>query len=406
MRILVIPHAYYPVVGGTEENIRRVCEGLSDKGHTMQVLTADVGAVQGYYEPGIPLISKKEEIVNGVSVIRIPYGRGILPLVALLLGIRGNFADGIRGRLMAVVRRRFERKLETRLVAFAPDVVVTLPHLIVNVVCTLNIRKRRDFPLVMVPMLHEHDPGWPIEEMRGAVASASSLVTMTEYEAGQLVSAYSVDKARVFVGSVGVDVENPIPKKESNTNPYVFFLGRCAKSKGLDKLIEAMTYIWPDNSEVRLVIGGVILPETEAIKQQIQDLPNGWAEKVSLIGAVSGKRKRELLADTRCLVLPSEVESFGMVLLEAWSEGTPVVTWDLPVFREIVTDGRDGFLARVGDVEELAQAITKLLKNDELARNMGAAGCDKVRKKYRWDKVCDAYEAACRYAVSAPRPVQ
>ena len=84
--------------------------------------------------------------------------------------------------------------------------VMTMPHLVVNVGAVLSARKHVRFPLVMVPMLHEHDPNWDYNSMKRALVSADAVIAMTSFEVERLTSAYEVPRSNVFLASVGVDI--------------------------------------------------------------------------------------------------------------------------------------------------------------------------------------------------------
>ena len=92
---------------------------------------------------------------------------------------------------------------------------------------------------------------------------------------------------------------------------------------------------------------------------------------------------------------------FGMVLLDAWREGIPVVTWDLPVFRDIVDSGQTGLLVENGNTRALATAIAYLLSHPDEARRMGRAGRRQVVERYNWERVATGYLSAYEYAVGS-----
>jgi glycosyltransferase involved in cell wall biosynthesis len=83
------------------------------------------------------------------------------------------------------------------------------------------------------------------------------------------------------------------------------------------------------------------------------------------------------------LAFPSVKEGFGLAVLEAMSAGLPVVTSDLPVFREYLVPGRDALLAPVGDIDALADALLAVLTDDELRGSLAAAGQELVQR-FTW----------------------
>jgi glycosyltransferase involved in cell wall biosynthesis len=405
LRILHVPHAYHPVIGGAELICERVSEILAGQGHDVQVLTTDVGAVQAYYEFGVERVAEPNEVLSGVSIKRLKFSDVIYFL--------GGWVDAhlrprwlgtrLAGRTQQFLYKRLDRGIAREIARIRPDVVMTMPHLVVNVQAVLSARSRTDFPLVMVPMLHEHDANWNIPSMAKALSIADAVVVLTGHEGKRLTESYGVAPEKIFLGSVGVDLA-PSPPISKETPERVLFLGRKVRSKGIGDLIEAMRLVWRERWEVELILAGVRLPETVEMDSQIAALSAPERSRIVEYGTLSGKEKDDLLRSVRCLVLPSRIESFGMVILDAWAHKKPIITWDLPVFRSIVDDGVTGLLADANcGVSALAAAILRLLRNPEEANRMGLSGYEVAAARYSWNTVAAAYLDAYHYAIRAAR---
>jgi glycosyltransferase involved in cell wall biosynthesis len=406
LRILHVPHAYHPVVGGAELICRRVSEILAAQGHEVHVLTTDVGAVQAYYEFAIERVANSDEVIAGVPVKRLKFSGALYwiggwannDLYPRWLGRR------VAGRIRRFLYNRLERLISKEIVGFRPDVVMAMPHLVTNVQAVISAKSRVEFPLVMVPMLHEHDPNLDIPSTARALSCADAVVALTRHEAGRLTESYGVDPDKIFLAGVGIDIV-PTCSSPSRSPERVLFLGRKARSKGIGDLIEAMRVVWQKRPQAELIIAGVRLPETREMDLQIAALPESDRRRIVEYDAVVNREKSELLRSISCLVLPSKAESFGMVILDAWAHKKPLVTWDLPVFRSIIDDGVTGLLAdpHVGP-PALAEAILRLLENPDAAERMGASGYDVAVRKYSWSSVAAAYLDAYRYAIRTARP--
>jgi glycosyltransferase involved in cell wall biosynthesis len=94
------------------------------------------------------------------------------------------------------------------------------------------------------------------------------------------------------------------------------------------------------------------------------------AEFVAFEGRVTEERKQALLNRASAFVFPSLQEGFGIALLEAMAAGLPVVAYDLPVFREFLSDGDHGYTAPVDDHQQTANRLLKLLRYDSLRREI------------------------------------
>ena len=98
--------------------------------------------------------------------------------------------------------------------------------------------------------------------------------------------------------------------------------------------------------------------------------------------------------------MPSRTDSFGIVYLEAWLAGKPVIGARAWGMSDVIADGRDGVLVPFGDGPALAEALAGLLADPARRAALGAAGRAKVLERYTWDevyaKVAAAYAQAAR----------
>ena len=92
----------------------------------------------------------------------------------------------------------------------------------------------------------------------------------------------------------------------------------------------------------------------------------------------------DLLDAIAILALPSRTESFGIVYLEAWAYGKPVIGAQAWGVKTVIDNGQDGLLVPFGDVSALADAIHTLAENPELRRSMGERGRHKVIAQHTW----------------------
>jgi glycogen(starch) synthase len=107
---------------------------------------------------------------------------------------------------------------------------------------------------------------------------------------------------------------------------------------------------------------------------------------VRVLGLVNEQTKQNLLAACDLLALPSRVDTFGIVLLEAWLHGKPVIGAQSGGISDLVQPEETGLLVPFEDVTALAAAIRRLLTEPKLAARLGNAGRRKVLKHYTWDQ--------------------
>jgi glycosyltransferase involved in cell wall biosynthesis len=126
----------------------------------------------------------------------------------------------------------------------------------------------------------------------------------------------------------------------------------------------------------------------QSIKKLSQEL--GLAERIVWLGFY--ERIHEIFKAIDLLVLPSEEESFGRVLIEAMAARKPVVATTVGGIPEIVVDGVTGFLVPPKSPSNLAQSIIRILKDPELAEAMGQAGRQRVEKYFSLDQYVEDVE--------------
>jgi glycosyltransferase involved in cell wall biosynthesis len=114
----------------------------------------------------------------------------------------------------------------------------------------------------------------------------------------------------------------------------------------------------------------------------------GIADRTIFAGAIQHENTPPYFRSADVTILPSlPPESFGLVLIESLACGTPVIATRLPGVRTVVEDGGDGLLVDPGTPESLAEAMGKILDDEDLRKAMGNNGRAKVEARYGWEKI-------------------
>jgi glycosyltransferase involved in cell wall biosynthesis len=185
-------------------------------------------------------------------------------------------------------------------------------------------------------------------------------------------------------------------------NRYVLFLGRLVPEKRPDWVIRAFQQI-PDQ-EVRLVIAGGA-SATDQYVRDLKELARPTADRILFTDAVYGALKEELLANARLFVLSSALEGLPITLLEAMSYEKPCLVSDIPPHRDIIYDGKNGFLHRAADFAHLCERLGNALGTapHDLVE-LGQAARATVAEGYDWEKAVDqiehVYDMVCGTAQS------
>lgn len=236
---------------------------------------------------------------------------------------------------------------------------------------------------------------------RNACKKATRIIAVSKFTAKGISSGYGISQDKITVIPDGVDANRFNPEVSGrkirglwgvNSEPLVVFVGRLARNKGLDVLIEAFGKVLVESSEAKLVIVGeeaktefkkeTILERLQAIVRKL-DLQ----DSVKFAGRVSEEDLPEVYASADLVVLPSFMEGFGMVLLEAMATSKPCVSTTVGGVPEVVVDGETGTLVRPGDSQALYRAISEILKDRSLSRRLGEAGRARVEERFAWDAV-------------------
>lgn len=165
---------------------------------------------------------------------------------------------------------------------------------------------------------------------------------------------------------------------------YILFLGRLAKRKGVDVLIDAMAKL----SAARCIIAGAG-DERATLESQINRL--NLSDRVELVGRVDGADKIWLLENSRCIAMPSRVwEAFPLVLIEAFAAGKPVVGSAVPGIADLIEDGKTGRLVAQESAADLATALQVLIGDRAHAQQMGEQG-RLFAQRYAWENIAQRH---------------
>lgn len=187
-------------------------------------------------------------------------------------------------------------------------------------------------------------------------------------------------RGRVHVVPCGIDKAHVDFSSSPRSN--ILFMGRLdIAQKGLDILIEAYADIAPQVEQDLLIAGD----GRDRVRLQKQSRQLGISERVRFLGWISARQRIQCVAAVDFVVMPSRYETFGMVAAEALSVSTPVVAFDVPCLRELVT-AENGILVPDIDVGSFATAMLRLAKDSSLRQRLGNKGPQTVAR-LSWDSL-------------------
>lgn len=165
--------------------------------------------------------------------------------------------------------------------------------------------------------------------------------------------------------------------------PTVVYLGRLTRAKRVDLLLDAFKHVKTSLPGARLVIAGdgYLLDKTRKLA----------ADGVTVLGKIPGPDVPILLQRAWVLAYPSVREGFGLSIIEANSQGTPAVGFDVPGVRDAIRDGETGILVPNGDVLGLGRAISSILRDSALRLRMSKNAVSYSRN-FDWDSTSAEFD--------------
>ena len=202
--------------------------------------------------------------------------------------------------------------------------------------------------------------------------------------------AYPIPASRVAVIHNAVDPQKYYPRdglesvaKFSIRKPYVFFVGRLSRQKGIFDLLKAMDGV-PEGTTLVLATGKPDTPEIEDDLRAALKLRNDvvWIREM-----LEDHDLVNLYNEAAVFACPSVYEPFGIINLEAMACETPVVATRVGGIKEVVVDEETGLLVPPSEPAKLAHAITRIVEDPTTGTTMGKAGRRHVLRQFTWDRI-------------------
>ncbi len=345
MKILTVLTYYYPHWTGLTANARRIAEGLARRGHTVTVLTSQ-------HSPDLPL----EEIVGGVRVVRLP---------ALMRVSRGMIMPSLPTALWRLMRQAeivhaHTPMLEAPLIAgygrlLGRPVIIT-----------------HQADLLMPPGVVNAIIKWIVTGLVGLGLRWSTYITTLNSDFAR--HAALLQPFRDKLEAIYPPVELPPPDRQAAAawrrelglegRPLIGFAGRWVKEKGFDYLLQAIPLVRQALPDAHFVYAGDAHVVYENFFAECQPYLEPVREHVTMVGLIRDPaRLANFYAMCDVFCLPSRIDCFATVQVEALLSGTPVVATDIPGAREVVQVTGMGRLAPPRDPAGIAASLVEVLRD-------------------------------------------
>jgi starch synthase len=282
-------------------------------------------------------------------------------------------------------------------------------------------KKLYNIPFVLTTHSLEPLRAWKAEQLgsgyamsswmeRTAILDADAIIAVSHGTKADILRAYpEVDAAKVHVIYNGIDLHEYHKTTATDalvkygvdvSAPYVLFVGRITRQKGVVHLVEAVKYL-PRGMQLVLCAGAPDTPEIAAeMRAGVEAAQAAGGNIVWIEKMVTKPEAIELYSNCRVFCCPSVYEPFGIINLEAMACGAPVVASATGGILEVVVDGVTGYLVPFEPdsvtgfpvdadrfARDLAARITELMGDAELCASMGDAGRKRVEQIFAWESV-------------------
>lgn len=286
-----------------------------------------------------------------------------------------------------------------------------------------GITAKLNYGIPMVLTVHSLEPlrPWKREQLGGgydfsvwiektAIEMADAVIAVSRETREDILRLFDVRPDRVHVIYNGIDLDEYQPVKSTEALvkhgvdpniPYVLFVGRITRQKGIIHLVRAVQHMAP-GFQVVLCAGAPDTPEIAAeMKAAVEAVQSSRPGVIWIRQMISVPEKIQLYTHAAVFCCPSIYEPFGIINLEAMACETPVVASAVGGIKEVVVEGETGFLVPVDQMKEspfeatnpdqyardLAARINQLMADKNLRRRMGVAGRARAEQIFSWHAI-------------------
>lgn len=234
-------------------------------------------------------------------------------------------------------------------------------------------------------------PGYHLSSWieKNGVEHADRVIAVSAEMKQDIVNTYQIPPEKVEVVHNGIDLAQYHPVQDRDyldeqgiDHPYLLFVGRISRQKGILQLLEAMEQL--DHVYLVLCASSPDTPELEKeVREKVKQNPRiKWLNEM-----VSKDKVIQLYSHATAFICPSIYEPFGIINLEAMACKAPVIASRVGGIKEVVVDGETGFLVPPDDPKELANRIKFALNNPELLAEFREKGRQRVEQYFSWESI-------------------
>jgi glycosyltransferase involved in cell wall biosynthesis len=402
LRICLISYRSNPHCGGQGVYIRNLSRGLTDLGHSVDVVSGPPGPLldDDVTLSMLPCL----DLYNPEDMFRVPTFKELCDPVNLIewlgvstMGFPETFTFGLRAyRYLKDKFHKYDIVHDNQCLSYGiwainrrMPTVVTIHH---------PITVDRDIDVKTATSLWEKIKlmRWYsfIETQKRISRTFSHIITVSKCARQDICRDFNIqpEKFRIVPNGISTDIFYPIPEIMRQKNNIIVTNSADTPLKGLYYLLRAVTEI-AKTRKIRLTVVGTPKKDSKILKLIAQ---LGIGNLVTFTGRISDKQFVLEYAKAAIAVIPSVYEGFGLPAGEAMACGVPVISTAGGALPEVVGDA--GVIVPHSDYKALAGAISQLFDNPQRARELGQAGYKRVMDNFTWkiaaQKTVDTYREA------------
>lgn len=392
MRVLIVTEVYRPGVGGVQEAIDTLVQGLTAMGDEVVILT---GSPRGITR------SHQEHLANGALVHRLPS----IPSPSNPKNNRISIAPPLFIKRFWVSQAPFDVIHMHTPASWLHSMIARLarkhsiPYITTNHVMAQNLTMNKTGVVGQLVMKLYERQAQPLLDKSAAVTAPThaALAAMRGVTVPTYAISNGLDTTYYSPGSIDGDVASKFQIDLQATR--LIYTGRLDGEKRVDILIDAMPQVLAKHPNTQLIIVGKGLLDKELRQRAAQ---HNVGNRIVFCGYVSNDEKRALLRMSDIFVNASPAELQCISALEALACGVPLVVADQVALPELTDDKNNGRTFAYPDTHDLAHALDELIANPDLRNDMTAAGREWVQQYHDFSNTVaqyrDTYQAAQRNA--------
>lgn len=406
-KILLISHIFPPAIDGGSRVIYKIGQYFESQNHQTLYLSSDCSSTDDFTKSNKIPCPVKGRVKEGFYLpvyhrLRRPFKfiNLFLPKNSYLHNLLKVFQKGPIFKLIPFISTTI------KIIKFKPDLIIAGPLPTTIIVYANFLKKVTNLynrivnssffcRLLINSSFHQTDQDFFQKPLIKTLQQADYLWTLTQYETDFFIKKLNINPQKIILAGNGIDSDFLIKEKKITPCPVkgrvgegfcLLFIGSLSAHKGLKILIKSFSTIY-NLQLTKLILAGqktLYYPEIlKTIKQQPQEVQ----KNIKFIFNFPQKKLKQLIDSCDILILPSNQESFGLVLIEAWSRQKPVITTDIPPLKEIITRSKGGLIFESNNINDLSSKINQLLNSPQKRHQLGQNGFNYVKNNYTWSIV-------------------